>query len=56
MAKMQKYLRSRSQIKVMRKGHRFVESDLRLLLLNKHKKFENVAIARFCCSALPLHR
>ena len=54
--KMRKSIRSRSRIKVFRKGHRFVESDLRLLLLNKHKKFENDAIARFCCSALQLHR
>ena len=54
--KMRKYIRSRSRIKVIRKGHRFVESDLRLLLLNKHKKIENDAIARFCCSVRPLHR
>ena len=44
--------RSRSHIKVIRKGHLFVLSSLRLLLLNKHKKFEDDAIARFCCSAL----
>ena len=43
--------RSRSHVKVIRKGHRFVLSALRLLLLNKHKKFEDDAIARFCCSA-----
>ena len=42
--------RSRSHIKVIRKGHLFVLSDLRLLLLNKHKKFEDDAVARFCCS------
>ena len=38
------------KVKVIRKGHRFVESEQRLPLLNKHKKFENDAIARFCCS------
>ena len=43
--------RSRSHVKVIRKGHRFVLSALRLVLLNKHKKFEDSAIARFCCSA-----
>ena len=48
--------RSRSHVKVIRKGHRFVKSDLRLVLLNKEKKFEDDAIARFCCSALWLHR
>ena len=42
--------RSRSHINVIHKGHRFVELDLHLLLLNKHKKFENYAIARFCSS------
>ena len=42
--------RSSSPIKAICKGHRFVESDLRLLLLNKHKKFDNDAIARFCSS------
>ena len=39
--------RPRSHIKVIRKGHWFVASALRLLLLNKHKKFEDDAIARF---------
>ena len=49
--------RSRSHIKVFRKGHLFVLSALRLLLLNMHKKFEDGAIARFCCSACqPLRR
>ena len=43
--------RSRSHIKIICKGHLFVLSELRLLLLNKHKKFEDDAIARFCCSA-----
>ena len=42
--------RSRLHIKAIRKGHRFVESDLRLLLLNKHKKFEDDAIARFAAA------
>ena len=42
--------RSRSHVKVIRKGHRFVKSALRLLFLNKHKKFEDDAIARFCCT------
>ena len=41
---------SRSHVKVIRKGHLFVLSELRLLLMNKHKKFEDDAIARFCCS------
>ena len=36
---------------VIRKGHLFVLSELRLLLLNKDKKFEDDAIAKFCCSA-----
>ena len=48
--------RSRSHVKVIRKGHLFVLSDLRLLLLNKHKKFEDDAIARFYCSVFPLPR
>ena len=43
--------RSRSHVKIIHKGHRFVLSALRVLLLNKHKKFEDDAIARFCCSA-----
>ena len=47
--------RSRSHVKVIRKGHQFVKSDLRLLLLNKHKKFEDDASARFCCSACQLN-
>ena len=47
--------RSRSDIKVIRKGHRFVESALRLLLLNKHKKCDDDCIARFCCSGCQLH-
>ena len=29
---------------------------LNQLLLNKHKKFEDDAIARFCCNVLPLPR
>ena len=39
-----------SKVKVIRESHRIVKSKLRLLLLNKHKKFENDAIARFCSS------
>ena len=42
--------RSRSHVKVIHKGHLFVLSDLRLVLLNKDKKFEDDAIVRFCCS------
>ena len=34
----------------------FIESALCLLLLNKHKKFENDAIARFCSSANELRK
>ena len=34
---------------VIHKGHQFVESAQHLLLLNKHKNFENDASARFCC-------
>ena len=37
---------SRSSVKVT-----YLYTALRLLLLNKHKKFEDDAIARFCCSA-----
>ena len=38
------------KVKVIRRGHRFVESALRLLLVSKHKKFQDDTIARFCCS------
>ena len=48
--------RSRSHVKVIHKSHQFVESDLRLVLLNKDKKFEDDAIARFCCSVRWLNR
>ena len=37
-----------NKVKVILKGHRFVESAQHLLLLNKYKKFDNDAIARFC--------
>ena len=37
---------SRSSVKVT-----YLYTALRLLLLNKHKKFEDDANARFCCSA-----
>ena len=43
-------VRSRSHIKVIRKGHCVVESSVCLLFFNKHKKFEDEAIARFCCN------
>ena len=35
---------SRSSVKVT-----YLCTALRLLLLNKHKKFEDDAVARFCC-------
>ena len=44
--------RSRSLAKVIRKGHRIVESAVRLLLLNKCNKFEDDVIARFFCIVL----
>ena len=48
--KIQSTERSRSHVKVIRKGYLFVLSDLRLVLLNKDKKFQDDAIVRFCCS------
>ena len=48
--KRRKYWKVKVTHQVIRKGHRFVESAMRLLLLNKHKKFENDAITRFCSS------
>ena len=38
---------------VIREGHQFVESALRLPLRKEHKIFENDAIARFCCNDTP---
>ena len=38
------------RIQIILKGHRFVESALRLLLQNKLKKFEDYAIAKYYCS------
>ena len=43
-------VRSRLHFKVIRKGYQFVKSALLLLLVSKHKKFEDHAIAKFCCS------
>ena len=43
--KRQKQARSRSLVKVTK-----FQSALRLLLMNKYKKFEDNAIDRFCCS------
>ena len=35
---------------MIRKGHRIVESDLHLVLLSKHKKFDDDTIAGICSS------
>ena len=32
------------------KDHQIVELDIHLLLLRKHKKFDDYAVARFCSS------
>ena len=47
---------TKGHVKVIHKSHQFVESDLRLVLLNKDKKFEDDAISRFCCSVRWLNR
>ena len=49
-SKYESTVRSMSRVKAIRKGHRFVESALRLLLMSKHKKFQDDANTRFCCS------
>ena len=45
---------SRSLVMIIRKGHRFVKSALRLVLLNKHKKFKKDHLCNKCIYVLEL--